>query len=399
MVMRMTKHLRNIILFGLVIIYSCAPAYNIPDMPENPVTDEDLVHVALVKKAQAIVDRDKEKYLETIDAGNMDYFLESKAWIEQYLDIKTEGYTLKIKDIQKIDKKTIVAEIEQRYYFVSKIKRGIRKDNRIIHLTEKYIKKDKGWVDSGPYFIEKRTENFMIKVMGGVESGEMMTQVEKSAEDAYDLMMKSYGKEVKGLVRLNAYRGQKALANSGHISRASAVAGNYGTKYGGIKLAYRKNDIESMTQTITHELIHRVTLSNSQKIPDWFTEGLAVHYGSYAGRNETYLSEGIVKRKEIAKPISWFKNKHQHTNTEYENKIYYAMAGMVVKYLDEEYGLDKVKQILKGLSKYGDHRSDFPTTRAYEKALQRNLDKEIEKVSGLKKSEFNQNWLEWIAKQ
>ena len=55
------------------------------------------------------------------------------------------------------------------------------------------------------------------------------------------------------------------------------------------------------------------------------------------------------------------------------------MSGMVVKYMVEEYGDDKVKEIVEGLSEYTEVNGKS-TRREYEKTMSRYMYKEIKNV-------------------
>ncbi len=394
-----TRYLIYIILFAFLITNSCVTMPDIPDVPENPVTEEDFVRIAVITKARAIVERDKDKFLNTLDRANTEYYDEQRLWFDDYLGTKIDGFTLKIKSIRKIDESTCIANLHQEYYYIEKIKNGVRKSRRITDYNEKYIKNDKGWVDSGLYFFEKRTDNFIIKLPGEIDDPEIMNKLAEEAEEAYKRVVKSYGKEIDELNVLKFYNNRELLRQETRISRSGKLDGWYGHSGGLIKIYLLKDKSDTHIPTLAHELIHKITISITTNLTDWFAEGLAVYYGSYAGSDDTYLSEGKCKLKELIKPISWLDNRYTYKITDgTETKIYYAMSGMVVKYMVEEYGDGKVKEIVEGLSKYPGVNSQC-TRKEYEKIMSRYMYKEIKNVLDVDSETSSSKWLEWIKKQ
>ena len=389
----------HIILFVLLITNSCVTMPDIPDLPENPVTDEDFVRSGIVTKAKAILERDKEKFLATLDRSNTEFYDEQRLWFDDYLGTKIDGFTLKIKSIRKIDESTCIASLHQEYYYIERIKNGVRKSRRITDYNEKYIKNDKGWLDSGLYFFEKKTDNFFIMLPGEIDDPEILNKVAEEAEEAYKRVVKSYGQEIDEICVLKFYNNRELLRQETRISRSGKLDGWYGHSGGLIKVYLPKDKSDSRIPTLSHELIHKITISITTNLTDWFAEGLAVYYGSYAGTDDTYLSEEKCTLKEITKPISWLDSRYTYKMTDdNETKIYYAMSGMVVKYMVEEYGDDKVKEMVEGLSEYpgGD---GYRTRSEYEKTMSRYMHKEIKKVMGVDRETFNKKWLEWIKKQ
>ena len=73
------------------------------------------------------------------------------------------------------------------------------------------------------------------------------------------------------------------------------------------------------------------------------------------------------------------------------------LAAMVVEFIVETYGLDKLQAILIEQSQYPRYESGYSNER--EPEMQQRLYQSIETVLGLSKNEFNQQWLAWISSQ
>ena len=71
---------------------------------------------------------------------------------------------------------------------------------------------------------------------------------------------------------------------------------------------------------------------------------------------------------------------------------------MVVKYMYEEFGNDKIKLILEELAKYPQRTEGFEYER-HEKLHREQLYTALKRVLGVNMDEFNSRWMEWISKQ
>lgn len=150
---------------------------------------------------------------------------------------------------------------------------------------------------------------------------------------------------------------------------------------------------------IAHELVHKITLEITDSLNSWLAEGLAIYFGNNPFRKGNVLHTGWYTVEDLAQPISWLERTNLIKLTDERTiGLYYAIASMVVEFMVDTYGREKVHALLTELSQYPRYGRGYDYG-AMEQENQQRLHQAIETVLGVKMDTFNQQWLDWIRSQ
>ncbi|MBN1452458.1 MAG: hypothetical protein JW963_15690 [Anaerolineales bacterium] len=348
---------------------------------------EQVVYDLIAAKLEAMQAQDIERYLALIDETDKEYYTEQRNWFLIYQDADTADFSIRVLKAAQIDDSTIVATLCQRYLY------GPKKENRTVKYEAKFVETPDGWKDADLNFRVMETPHFTIKYPQKAEAKAL--EVSEAAENAYASVIKELGFEAQSKTTVKLYADRKMVRETTDI-RVAYLFNGWGEAGESIKMyAYRKGSAEIL---IAHELVHKITLEITDSQTAWLAEGLAVYFGDrpFEGGNPVQL--GSSTAEELSQPTSWLDEKNLALLTDEKTRIlYYDMSAMIVEFIVETYGLDKLQAVLVELSKYPryDHGYDY----AMEAELQQRLYQAIETVLGVNKDGFNQQWLAWISSQ
>jgi hypothetical protein len=304
-----------------------------------------------------------------------------------YRDAVTSDFSIRVLKAVQVDDATIVATLCQHYLY------GPQKEDRSVRYETRFVKTPTGWKDADLNFKVKETPHFVIKYPQNAEA--KAAEVGAAAEIAYDTVVKELGFEARSKHVVKLYEDRKMIRETADI-RVPYLYNGWSEAGESVKMyAYRKGSTELL---IAHELVHNITLAITDSQPCWFSEGLAVYFGNrpFAGGNPVELGESTVE--ELSRPMSFLDENILYEMTDEEtSSVYYNMSAMVVEFIVETYGLDKLQAILIEQSKYPRYESGYSNER--EPEMQQRLYQSIETVLGLSKAEFNRQWLAWISSQ
>ncbi|MBN1427566.1 MAG: hypothetical protein JXB07_04220 [Anaerolineae bacterium] len=341
----------------------------------------------ITAKLEAMEARDIDRYLALIDETDKEYYTEQRNWFLIYQDSETADFSIRVLKATQVDDTTIVATLCQRYLY------GPEKEKRIVKYEARFVKTPDGWKDADLNFKGIETEHFIIKYPGSAEAKAM--EVSTASEDAYASVVDGLGFEAQGKTTIKLYTDRKMLRETSDI-RVAYLYNGWAEAGESIKMyAYRKGSPELL---IAHELVHKITLEITDSQTAWLSEGLAAYFGNrpFAGGNPVQL--GSSTAEDLSQPISWLDDTTLTLLTDAENRVLYNdMAAMVVEFIVEAYGLDKLQAILLELSKYPRYNRGYDY--AMEPELQQRLYQAFETVLGIDKDTLNKQWLAWIGSQ
>lgn len=367
------------IVFGLT--------YILPGETDTDLAAEEIVRDLIAAKLGAMEAKDIETYLALIDETNEEYYTEQRNWFLIYQDAETSDFSIEVLKAKKVDDITIVATLYQHYLY------GPEKEDRAAKYEAKYIKTPDGWKDADLNFSLIETEHFLIKYPPKAEQKAL--EVSQAAENAYASVIKVLGLEAHSRTSVKLYADRELLRESSDIRVAFLFSG-WGEAGESIKMyAYREGPAEPL---IAHELVHKITLEITDSQTAWLAEGLAVYFGNrpFTGGNPVELGGTTVE--ELSQPISWLEERTLLLLTDEKTiALYYDMSAMVVEFIVETYGLEKLQAVLTELSKYPRFHRGYDY--ANEPELQGRLYQAFETILGINREEFNQGWLAWIRSQ
>lgn len=363
--------------------FACARALQEKRSPEGFA--EEVVYDWIAAKLDAMETKDINRYLALIDETDKEYYTEQYNWFMIYRDAATRDFSINALKAVQVEDATIVATLCQRYLY------GPKKEERSVRYETRFVKTPDGWKDADLNFRVKETPHFIIKYPQKAET--KAEEVSQAAKVAYETVVKSLGFETRSKFKIKLYDDRKMLRETADI-RIPYLYNGWSEAGESIKMyAYRKGSAELL---IAHELVHNITLTVTDSQPAWFSEGLAVYFGNrpFAGGNPVQLESSTVE--ELSRPISWLDENALHEIPDGDTrKLYVDMSAMVVEFIVEAYGPDKLRAILVELSKYPRYDSSYSPER--EPEMQDRLHKSIEIVLGLDKDELNHKWLAWIS--
>lgn len=386
------RHLAKRLLLTLLIplvITGCSTLHQKGDLS---LVDSEVASVLKVIKSKeyAVNTYDYEMFMAQIDAGNREYHIEQKRWFQYFRYLKGSSYTLMVNDIAKRDMDTYVAAITQSYAYGP----DLRKNSVQYYGT--YVNSESGWKDSDIEFVELKTEHFIIRGMPGI-SPRHMRRIAKEAEVAYQKVVSVYGHGTDNMTVIKLYDDAKLLMECTKSGFERDSIGGWYEFPESIKIYVDVKSPTNLTTTIAHELVHKLTLSTSTNLCAWFAEGLAVYYGNFTVWKETYIGRGSVPKEDHIRSIRWLEKQDYESLRSWEEVgTCYAMAGMVIKHIEEIYGPGKSKAILdalRGFPQRGDEGFEFAK---HNSTYVTYLNKAIEKELGTDMVTFDKNWMEWM---
>ncbi len=122
---------------------------------------EEKIPELVAKRVEAVINRDINKYLNTVNGDNEQYYNEQKRWIDDIVQNDITDYELEIAKMQSLDESKVVVTLNQKYKYKNK--------NYDITYDGLYLNTENGWKDSDINFQTKETEKFIFKYIEGDE--------------------------------------------------------------------------------------------------------------------------------------------------------------------------------------------------------------------------------------
>jgi hypothetical protein len=293
---------------------------------------ENGINLLVKSKAEAVNNRDIEKYMSTVNEADNEYYKEQEHWFQDILLNQISDYKLELLDIESRGEDSYLVTLKQQYQYEGK--------DYNLKYKAIYKKNEDQYVDCDLDFTSFETEHFIIKYTD--KSKGLLDKVAREAEEGYDIVKKNYGKAPEGKTVIKIYDDMETLRQSVKLSFQWDLAGWY--EYGeSIKYIGLRQAIDS--RGFAHELIHKVTIEDSKNnMPYWFAEGLAAYY------SEDFYGL-LVKGNEMT--IEQLENTNLEQLTKDQDILkYYGSAQCAVEFIVKEYGEEYIKKIINELSRH-----------------------------------------------
>ncbi|QEK11211.1 hypothetical protein FQB35_01855 [Crassaminicella thermophila] len=342
------------------------------------------VEAFIGKQEQYVNEKNIIKYMDTISKEKPEYLAEKKSWIRDIQMNDINDYNLKIEDIEIFSKDEVRLKLKQSYFYEGK-KYSVK-----IPLL---LKKENGhWKDNDLIFDEISTTHFRIKYGEGLRK--YAQAVANVCEIAYQNIWHRYGEKIKDTTIIKIYEDEEILRQSVKLSFKWQFAGWYEYPE---SIKTTKFEEETYRKILEHELVHKLTISKSNNnMPYWFTEGLAVYFANFPNepkehrKKSYYLNRYKDKRMDILKlekaNLEKMKDPKEISN-------YYDSAGMIVKFMIQKYGLQKVKDIVEAL---GEFPYQEGTGIEVDKESIKRFHKVFKKEFGISVNDLNEEWISYL---
>ncbi len=377
-----------IILF-LACQYGCVSIHLQSDLP---VSEDEAAKIATVvsRRSEAIVNRDETLFIDLLDPEDTEYVAEQTSWFSSCLSAGITDFKLAVSDIAKRDENTFVVRLQQRYTF------GVPEKTRKITFNETIIRSDDGFKFSDLELQECKTDHFIVRSTLGIHPARLI-RIGREAEVAYDRILSAYGDAPDDVTIIKVYDDADLMNERTAPGIVREYVGGWYAYPEAIKIYIPKSGFIDTSVAVAHELVHKVTLTTTENLCVWFAEGLAVYFGDFfvwGGR--TYVEHQILSVKDHVKPVKWIEAQDFSTlRGEKRTNLAYALAGMIVKHIEETYGKGKSKAIVDKLVEYPENGSQNRNTDSRNKIL---LHRAIKEILGVDMETFNEEWLRWIAR-
>ncbi|QZY54587.1 hypothetical protein [Crassaminicella profunda] len=337
------------------------------------------------KQERSVNEKDLESYMNTISKEESQYLAEKKSWMRDIQENKIEDYTLNVEKIKILDTAKVCLNLRQSYQYEGK------KYN--IEFPLVLVKEDDQWKDHDLLFDEIDTQHFKIKYLKNLEKYAMY--IKSACEDAYENVQKRYGEKIEGYTTIKLYEDKELLRQSVKLSFSWQFGGWYEYPES-IKTTEFKNE-ETYRKILEHELIHKITIKKSNNnMPYWFTEGLAVYFANFPNELKDYQTKEYYLNTYKDYKIDILKLEKANLEKMEDSKsinCYYDSAGMIVKFMVETYGLEKVKKIVEELGKFP--YDEGTGSEVNEKSIER-FHLVVERILGMSVEELNKEWVQFI---
>jgi len=240
-------------------------------------------------------------------------------------------------------------------------------DDNIEEIQEKGYFKDSNDKIFNEYITNDHFEVFYDKnnALDGIYAKSVMQELDIN----YDRVLAFFGLKDDSLSKINIYlysnydQFRMSIFNEVAID-VDSMGGAGGYTLGPNKLYLMYEDNKYITMTAVHEFIHCVTFNfaNSDTIPNWLFEGLAM-----------YLSQDKDRYKDSYKEFAELGFPSFYKLNDYSNRYIYGYS--LVEYIDTEFGREKLFDLLKS------------------------ADGDIEKILQVSEEDFREGWKTYIFKK
>jgi len=354
---------------------------------EGQPSAEEIVEGVVDGKLAVMQADDLEGFMALVDESDAEYYTEQRNWYLLFQDAETLEFSIEVLEAAYTDQGTIVADLRQHYLL------GPQEENRTIEYEERFVRTDAGWKDADLNFSIRETEHFVVKYPA--EAEDKALEVGEAAELAYASVTDTLGLQPLQKPTIKMYETKEMLRESTDI-RIAFLFNGWGEAGESIKMyAYRRGNLPNL---IAHELVHKVTLEITSSQPSWFAEGLAAYFGNWPFAGGNALEQGSSTVEDLTRPISWLEGQDlTQVTDETTGRMFYDMAGMIVQFMAETYGLDKLHAVLNEMAAFPDLGRGYDYSM--EPELQSRLYQSIETAIGLDREGFNEAWLAWMTRQ
>lgn len=325
------------LLLCLFLIQGCV--YATADAAVDPDSSEKSVKMLLIKKERALNEKDRALLLTVLDPQNEFYVQEQKRWFSDAVQtIEPDSFRLELLSVQPRQGDCIRVNVRQSYQKEEK--------NYSVVLPMCFRETKAGLKESDLDFQRLHSDNMVISYThpGMEESAYIALDTLRRARyvmhDRYQWKPKN--------IEVKLYHDPELFRQSVKLS-LPFWAGGWNEAKQSIKLVMGQQNSKQIALGVVHELTHQLVSDlTNDNAAYWLQEGAAMYY-------EKHLLPGLHEE------IDFYKNQRPDYSLVELQKIdleklpdetafkYYQSCYQLFRFLVEEYGEDKIKQIFAEL--------------------------------------------------
>lgn len=331
-------------------------------------------------KIQSVKATDPNQLVSILDPEDKELQTESINWLKDIEINPIEEYDLKLLKLEKVSDTEYKAKLQQRYTDDDKA-------HELVYYN-KYKLIGGKLVDAGNYFDELKQGNIVIKY--NAVNKKLSEEVIGDMNKLYDENIAKWGITPMRSLVIKLYDDIEELRQSIKLSMWPC-AGWY--EYGeSVKLYGKKPQLnrERVKQIVNHEMTHLFTVEKSSgNLAYWFSEGLASYYE--AAKNQNAPKELMRTMETKLLTIDQIEAiELEKLEDSKQIMDYYNNAHLIIAFVIERYGEDKINEILTELGKLPSFTGTTSENDIHYRAY---LSQVLPKVLGLQDYEaFKQQW-------
>ncbi|TFG83902.1 MAG: hypothetical protein E4H20_04495 [Spirochaetales bacterium] len=338
---------------------------------------------------QAFAEGDKALYLSLLFPGDAEFRLEQSRWFDYRLAARIEELAVSIESMEKLSPEEYAVVLHQSYLI------GEEREPREVRFTRLYRRSGESWLDADLAFGVYESEHFMMRYQDTAALADV-ERVARDAEAAWRIVNSGYGAAPFEKTVVKLFVDRELLRQNSKITIGRLFNG-WGEPGESIKLWLRPDPAYSFRSLLAHELVHKVTLTESANLCSWFAEGLANQYGSFPAYGNSMLGSGVHSPADYELSIGWLENfDPEAVDNDEDWWLYGGMAGVVVEFMASRYGHDAPRRIVQALKAWPQEREGYVWS-IHDAMLRGYLAAAIEQVLDLDMAQFDAAWLAWIG--
>jgi hypothetical protein len=369
----------------LVVIMLCISACEVPLQTGDKEAEASVLRL-IESKEQSVRQVDLKLLLSTLDPGDRELQREQTNWLKDIGDNPIEAYSLKLLRLERISDGLYKAKLRQEY------SRGDKRYS--LDYYNKYRLEAGQMVDAGNYSEVLQKGNITIHCAPSAR--ELARDSIQSLNELYQENIARWQLTPERPLVIKMFEDVEELRQSIKLSMWQC-GGWY--EYGESVKILTANKSRSKAQVLNvvgHEMTHLFTGEKAGgNLAYWFSEGLATYYEGAEGQQSPRALAGAMNVRLLTiDELEGIELEKLQDPEQISN--YYNNAHIIIAYIIENYGEEKVMMILDQLKKKpsfnGTTSQNDPYYRAY-------LSEILPRVLGMKSyKSFKEQWKREISK-
>lgn len=356
--------------------------------PSPSRADTKAIAARVAQRADAIIKGDKTLFLSLLDPGDPSFLLEQSRWFDYRLATTIHDLSLEIESLEAMGPTECRVGLHLEYGI------GPQKEAREVRYLERYVKLAGAWLDSDLAFTVIEVDHFVVKFDPGVDRIRAW-KIAGQADQAWESAKAAYGSAPGEKTVLKLFAERELLRQNSKITVDRPFSG-WAEPGESLKMWVRPDSGYRYSPIVAHELIHKVTLQESQNLCSWLAEGTANYFGAFPSLGGSYLDTGLHKASDYDRSLAWLASVDPETVADDATwRLYGGMSGAVVQFIEDRYGKGKTREIVLALARHPQDRGGY-VYALHDATFRSYLASAVRTVLGLGMDELDAAWLAWI---
>lgn len=342
------------------------------------------IEAVVARREAAIKAKDREAFLATVDPENTTYLVEQRHWFDDAVQT-TDAFSLKVRGVNLAAEGEAQVRLSESFSLTNG-------EVRSLDYVAVYRERSNGWKDSDYLFKELRRGKLLV-MHSGVDQDAEEVAVLESENLAW--LKQTFGWEPTSDVVIKLYPNQPAFTYS---IKPSLPLGAAGWTEAGESIKYRLDrnsapEPEFLLHETTHRMLSELTNDNAAY---WLQEGLAT-WAQAAYSGNFHLQQVREVFGGVAPPLGLAELAAINPErAEPRGRAYYPESMMVVKYIVDTYGVDRMKAVFSQLASHPPNEKASSEKLNYAAQL---TSQSISEALGVSVQRFEQDWKRWVERE